>query len=650
MAKILHITQQLSRGGAGKSMLALAKYSKQYGNHQHQVISLLSAEVSMLQRAKLDNVHVIESPAREDILTNIESSDIVHIHFWNSPQLYDLLRSELPAMRLLMWFHIAGDKAPQVITSSLIAQADFALACSPYTYQRNVFQNLPNDIRVNKIGLALAGSDFQELDAYQKREHSNFNVGYIGTVDFVKMHQNYIAMSTAVKIADVRFVVCGGGVSNYLAQQAQDLGALDKFEFKGYVDNIRPILEVLDIYGYPLCEDTYAAAELNLQEVMYCGIPPVVFPYGGVKDLIANNETGLVVNNEREYTDAIEYLYHHPKERERLGSNAHNYASDKFGAANAAQQINIIYDKLMRNPKQERVWGIPVGVSVLEQNLEVEDLLRTYYQPSASELFVESLGDVRPEFTRSLIAQDTHVLFADQQIAQASPLLRSAGAGGILHYRNYYPNDPYLRLWSGLVHQHQGQHQIAINEFSDATKLGFTHWRILWYIAQSAVQIQNYPLAQQALSGVLQHAPDFTPAQDLAQFLAAPPEPDSLNQSDPAHTNIIALPDWTQDEDTTYTDFYPLLQWFLQNQHETLHLWIDIEGTDPEAANLLLIAVLSELSMAENLDLEYETNFHLIDTLGQWTLEQLTSSNIHRFPLPHENPQRARLFPSLSIT
>jgi len=54
---------------------------------------------------------------------------------------------------------------------------------------------------------------------------------------------------------------------------------------------IKPVIETFDVYGYPLCADTYASGELNLQEVMYAGVPPVVFPYGGVKGLVEHDRT-----------------------------------------------------------------------------------------------------------------------------------------------------------------------------------------------------------------------------------------------------------------------------------------------------------------------------------------------------------------------
>src|SRR5256714_15389959 len=93
--------------------------------------------------------------------------------------------------------------------------------------------------------------------------------------DFSKMHPRYVAMSADVDVPGVRFVVCGAGAGfPALARQAEQLGVGDRFELRGWVDDIRPVIARLDVFGYPLCEDNYSASDLVLQEVMYAGVPP----------------------------------------------------------------------------------------------------------------------------------------------------------------------------------------------------------------------------------------------------------------------------------------------------------------------------------------------------------------------------------------
>lgn len=514
---VLHVIQRLSTGGAARAMLAAAKYTAQRGNYSHSLISLLPADAEGLGLARAAGVAVIDAPDRDELLRQIERADLVQVHWWNSPELSEFLRAELPPMRLLIWLHVAGDQAPQVITNELVDFADLALACSPYTYEHRVFQDLPPAVRAGKTGMVCAGADFERLAGIEPQPHSTFNVGYIGTVNFVKMHPRYVAMSAAIDIPNVRFIVCGGtGLRDTLQRQAQMFGAAKHFEFRGYVSDLRSVIATLDVFGYPLCEETYAAAELTLQEVMYAGIPPVVFPHGGVKRLVMHDETGLIVHSEREYKQAIEYLYHHPRERERLGRNAGEYARRIFGAENAAKQLDAIYKRMMQAPKQIRRWG-----NRSARDGSGNSPLKAPAKLSGAQVFSESVAGVKPCFGQSMAAQDLPTLLAaEREIAQSSPVLCSAGGGGILHYCKHYPDDGFLRLWSGLVLHQGGQFVEAASEYAAAMKLGCNHWRLTWYLALAAEQAGDIDAAHQALQIVVQVAPDFTEAQTMAQRLA----------------------------------------------------------------------------------------------------------------------------------
>jgi tetratricopeptide (TPR) repeat protein len=224
------------------------------------------------------------------------------------------------------------------------------------------------------------------------------------------------------------------------------------------------------------------------------------------------------VRSEREYKRAIEYLHHHPQERERLGRNAREYARRIFGAENAAKQLNPIYEKMMQDPKRRRLWG---GRSALDGSGESPEILEKSAKPSGAQIFSESVADAKPCFGQSMTAQDLRALLAaEREIALSPPVLRSAGGGGILHYRKHYPNDGFLRLWSGLVLHLGGQYVEAASEYVAAIKLGCKHWRLAWYLAQLAEQAEDFDSAQKALQIVLQAAPDFAEAQEMAQRLA----------------------------------------------------------------------------------------------------------------------------------
>ncbi|MGD1702132.1 glycosyltransferase [Dapis sp. BLCC M229] len=505
MIKILHIIRQASVGGAFRSLIATAKYLSIFSDYQQRIVSLLSADPVAIKIAEEAGINVIALLNREAILQEIGNADIVHLHFWNSPEIYEFIRSGLPPMRLLIKFNVAGCYPPQIITKELIDYADFALATSPYAHESTIFQELPEKIRLEKTGMIYGATDFARLANFSPKPHNTFNVGYIGTVGFVKMHPNYVPMSAGINIPNIKFIICGkGDACAKLKTEVEALQVKERFEFQGYVEDIRSVIEVMDVFGYPLCKDNYSTVELVLQEVMYAGIPAVIFPYGGASRTVVDNYTGLIVKSELEYKQAIEYLYHHPEERQRLGENARKYAEQMFGGENAAKATHKLYQKLIRSPKAKKNWGKKANQS---QKLY------------AADLFIQSIGNTESQFLVSMTSQDIQELLdADKKIAESSPLLYSKGAGGIFHYRSYYQKNGYLRLWSGLVLQQQGKHSEAIAEFAEANELG-THWRTSWYLAKSALELGKLDLAEEALTKVLAAEPDFSEAQEKLRYL-----------------------------------------------------------------------------------------------------------------------------------
>jgi hypothetical protein len=221
------------------------------------------------------------------------------------------------------------------------------------------------------------------------------------------------------------------------------------------VEDIVSVLETLDVFGYPLVEDTYATSEKSLQEAMLAEVPPVVFPYGGIPDLVRHDESGLVVRDEGEYRRAIEYLCRRPDERRRLGAGGRRAILERFAPEKAAAAFDDIYRRVMELPKRPRdpdpVWTASSGAG----------------------RFVASLGDAAPRFTDSFRGSTA----ADRAIAGASPGL-TTGEGGLIQYRNAYPGDPHLHFWTGLVLSRQGRAEQARAEFGWAVEAGFDARRV----------------------------------------------------------------------------------------------------------------------------------------------------------------------------
>jgi glycosyltransferase involved in cell wall biosynthesis len=461
MIRILHVTNVLGLAGATRSAAAIAKHLRALGGFDETIVSLDPWEEGAAALVEAAGMRALNAPPADVLREELERADIVHVEWWNSASLGEFLRGPLPPLRLLLFFHVAGDTVPNVITRELVDFADFCVACCPYTYERSVLQTLPAESQVAQAAVVYATADFTRLDELRRKPHRGFHVGYIGKADFRKMHPELVAMSARVAIPEVRFVVCGRGHVDLLRRQAEALGAAGRFDFRGHVEDIRPVLAEMDVYGYPVGENV--GAELNLQEAMYAGVPAVVFARGGIRDLVIHDFTGLVVRTPDEYVEAIEYLYHYPGERRRLGENARAYARQMFGGERSARKLASVYEALMRLPKRARRWP---GAGM-----------------SGASWLAESLGEHGRPFAVSLAGGDLdRVLAAEADIAALSRFMLWC----IQDYRQRHPTDGHLALWAGLILLRLGEREEAVAAFKDAVRCGLAHGRVSCYLAKAA--------------------------------------------------------------------------------------------------------------------------------------------------------------------
>lgn len=463
---IVNVIPRLKGGGAARSTLDLARELVARYNVKASILSLGEADANVAQEAHDAGLEILAREDLETVTRALRAADIVHAAFWNTPEMYAWLRSALPPMRLLFTFYIHGEHPAQLITAPLFEFADTVIVTAARTLQLAVFQQnaLARRARSYRIPASTQMRAAQPISVRPRAAR----VGYVGTVDFVKMNSRYVELCAAVHNAEIVFPIAGGGDGfKTLRHQANERGIASRFEWLGYQDDPYPVLASLDVFGYPLCHDTYATTDLILQEAMWLGVPPVILPYGGLSDLIQHNTTGLIVS-ESEYAQALEELARDETLRARLSANARQYAREHFGADKHAPALYAVYETAMQVEKRERVWRSEwcdarwAGASAL----------------------IEAFGDAAHTLRVSLVSNDlTEIRAAEQEIARATPAQTSVGGGGILDYRRAYPNDAYLRLWAGLVFAQQNRFAFAAAEFAAARELGLPEARAKSYLS-----------------------------------------------------------------------------------------------------------------------------------------------------------------------
>ena len=103
--KILHITPHLG-GGVGKVILNYLSKTKENLSFVHRVACLEYANENALDLAKNIGLMLSDKMAdkEQQLLKMIVEADIILIHWWNRPLLYDfLVRTQLPPCHLVIW-------------------------------------------------------------------------------------------------------------------------------------------------------------------------------------------------------------------------------------------------------------------------------------------------------------------------------------------------------------------------------------------------------------------------------------------------------------------------------------------------------------------------------------------------------------------
>ncbi len=123
----------------------------------------------------------------------------------------------------------------------------------------------------------------------------------------------------------------------------------NKIYFLGYRTDVLNIVKASD--AFILSSIKGEATTKAVIEAMALGVPPIITDIPGNKNLVVNNESGLIVStkNPKAIADAILKLYHDKKLRIMLGNGAKNRIEEKFNIKTTIVEIKLMYEKLIAN-------------------------------------------------------------------------------------------------------------------------------------------------------------------------------------------------------------------------------------------------------------------------------------------------------------
>lgn len=325
--RVLHITTHLG-GGLGSVVMDWVKNA----GEGHVIAALDYVSGFAANFCKQHSIHLVQRCSPREVLFLIGKAEIVMVHWYDHLDLFHLFAAPLPACRLIFWCH----KNYQISRAEKGYPDRF--------YGTSPVQGLP--------GWIWSTRDMEPFLKVERKHHDRFTVGYVGTIDYKKIHPSFVGVwcsGVQAVIPDARFLMVGS--PNISLNDAL------QFDCTGHVDDVKPYLAEMDVLGYPLRYDHYGTCEQVLGEAMSAGVIPVVLDNPTEKYILdSQGICTYVASTPREYVSLIKHIRGLPgKVRGLISSYYRQRAKVLYNQKKMISQWEEIFEDIMCQPKRQHM-------------------------------------------------------------------------------------------------------------------------------------------------------------------------------------------------------------------------------------------------------------------------------------------------------
>jgi len=438
--KALHITPHFG-GGVGSVLMSLVLNLHKRDDFEQEIVSLEYANEKAKNWSNANGIKIYDkvSPVDNRLHEKMQNRDVVHIHFWNHPLLYQLLYSfSGRKTRVVIWSHVNGHYAPYLFNDAILNFPEIFVTTTNFSLTQKDITKRNSDWKSRHIRSIPSCSGLNEFDKIEPVPHDTFNIGYTGTVDYCKIHPDFIEMFNKADIPNVQYIIVGGDSHKSMEEEARVKGCINKLKFTGKVSNVKEYLAEFDVFAYPLQRENYGTGEQVLIEAMCAGIPQVVFADGPEEYVVQDGITGFVANSKKEFIEAIQKLYSNDSLRRKMSAASKKYAKENFTIDRPVKSWLKIYQELLSRPKSE---------CIFRKFESTEDL--------AVSLFLLALGECDASSIYKEILQyypDDVPLELSEKAARLPQIFNGNTRGSIKHYSSFFDNEKlkYLEIFGTL--------------------------------------------------------------------------------------------------------------------------------------------------------------------------------------------------------
>jgi glycosyltransferase involved in cell wall biosynthesis len=180
-------------------------------------------------------------------------------------------------------------------------------------------------------------------------DHDAHVVAFVGRLTAIKQPDLFLEAAARVAQADprARFLVAGGGeLETALRTKASDLGLANRVRFLGWQRDVAAVYAASDLVAVTSRNEGTPVA---LIESMAAAVPGVCFSVGGVPDVIAGPELGVLIpaGDVDALAAGIRHLLSDDGARAAIGQRARTYVCERFGIDRLVCNVDELYRELL---------------------------------------------------------------------------------------------------------------------------------------------------------------------------------------------------------------------------------------------------------------------------------------------------------------
>jgi glycosyltransferase involved in cell wall biosynthesis len=145
----------------------------------------------------------------------------------------------------------------------------------------------------------------------------------------------------------IRLEIAGDGSRREeLMAETSRLGISGNVSFLGWREDLSSVFASWEVFVLPSLDEGFGVAAL---EAMAASLPVIASSVGGLSELVANQNTGILVGpgDKVEIANAIRELIQQDHLRQTMGSAGHQRAKELFSVNRMVEQTIEVYDKLL---------------------------------------------------------------------------------------------------------------------------------------------------------------------------------------------------------------------------------------------------------------------------------------------------------------